>query len=272
MSQRSTIANETIDFVCNICGATNLLTIESFEREAGLCSSCGSTVRHRSIIYLLTKYLLGKPQVLRLISPSRSRGIGLSCSSSYAPYLEEKFEYTNTFFDREPQLDINNPSNYDNLDFVISSDVFEHTCPPAIAAFQGSNRILKRKGLLFLTVPYNFNEHTIEHYPECTGYRKIDLENGRKAVELRLRDGPTILDKNPVWHGGQGNTLEMRSYCRKHLLECLKDSSFEILEEFPYGVPSFGIVTKMHENWALPIVARKIRRSPQKWLYDLLTH
>ena len=258
MAHRSTTVKEAVDFVCNICGATNVLPMESFEREAGFCSSCGSTVRNRGVIYLLTKYLLGRPQVLSRIRPSRFRGIGLSCSSVYAPYLEEKFEYTNTFFNREPCLDINNPSGYADLDFVISSDVFEHTFPPAMAAFQGSNQILRKRGLLFLTLPYSLNERTIEHYPECAGYREVDLGSGTKAVELTLRDGSTTLDENPIWHGGRGNTLEMRVYARSDLLQCLKDASFKILEEFPYGVPSFGIVTMMEENWALPMVARKI--------------
>ena len=258
MEHRSKTVKETIDFVCNICEATNVLPMESFERETGLCSSCGSTVRHRSVIHLLTKYLLGRPQVLRRIPPSGFRGIGLSCSSVYAPYLEEKFEFTNTFFDREPYLDINNPSGYEDLDFVISSDVFEHTFPPAIAAFQGSNRILNERGLLFLTVPYSLNERTIEHYPECVSYREVDLESGKKAVELTLRDGSTTLDENPIWHGGQGNTLEMRVYARSDLLQCLKDASFKTLETFSYGVPSFGIVTMMGENWSLPMVAGKI--------------
>ena len=259
MEHRSKTVKETIDFVCNICGETNVLPMESFERETGICSSCGSTVRHRSVIHLLTKYLLERPQVLRRIPPSRFRGIGLSCSSVYAPYLEEKFEYTNTFFDREPCLDINNPSGYEDLDFVISSDVFEHTLPPAIAAFQGVNRILNERGLLFLTLPYSLNERTIEHYPECVSYREVDLErSGKKAVELTLRDGSTTLDENPIWHGGQGNTLEMRAYARSDLLQCLKDASFKTLETFSYEVPRFGIVTMMGENWSLPMVARKI--------------
>ena len=212
MSDRSTTPEETIDFVCNICGAANALPMASFEREAGFCACCGSTVRDRSMIYLLTKYHLGKPQDLRLIPPMGFRGVGLSCSLVYARYLEEKFEYANTLFDREPYLDINSPSGYEDLDFVISSDVFEHTLPPASAAFEGFNRILKNGGLLILTVPYSLNEHTIEHYPECTGYREIDQEDGKKAVELTLRDGSTRLEENPVWHGGQGNTLEMRAY------------------------------------------------------------
>ena len=50
----------------------------------------------------------------------------------------------------------------------------------------------------------------------------------------------------------------MRVYARSDLLQCLKDASFKTLETFSYGVPSFGIVTMMGENWSLPMVAGKI--------------
>lgn len=255
--------HETMEFICNICGEQNRLATHLFEREAGLCSHCNSTVRNRGVIYLLTKYLLGEPKILRHIPPSKFRGVGLSCSPAYAPCLVEKFEYTNTFFDREPRLDINNPANYRNLDFLISSDVFEHTFPPVIAAFRGAHQILKRGGLLILTVPYTLKEHTLEHYPLCTDYKMVDLEDGESGVELTLQDGSRVLDKHPVWHGGAGNTLEMRVFCRNHLLECFRSSSFEILEEFAYGIPQFGILTNLQENWSLPIAARKRTGLPE---------
>jgi len=293
-----------IEFVCNICGVKNALPMEAFDRETGLCASCGSTVRQRSVIYLLTKYLVGSPQVLPLMPTMGFRGIGLSCASSYAPYLAQKFDYTNTFFDGEPFLDINNPADsdpaesvstsavepaekggatrpadggarrkaYENLDFVISSDVFEHTMPPAIAAFEGTRRILKTGGLLFLTVPYSLNEETVEHYPECTEYEEVDLDDGRRGVRLTLRDGSTVLDENPTWHGGAGNTLEMRVLCQRDLWKLLEDASFEVAEVFRYGVPEFGLLTTLGETWSLPIVARKRRRSLRHWLRQALVN
>ena len=267
MPHRPGTNNSTLDFVCIICGLCNTLPSESFDREAGSCVSCGSTVRHRSIIYLLTKYLLGKPQVLNLVSPMEFQGVGLSCSEAYAKYLKRSFQYTNTFVDRRPFLDINSPPGYyKGLDFLISSEVFEHTLPPAMLAFEGANQILKEGGLLFLTIPYALIEQSLEHYPGCIGYQKVDLEDGKTAVELRMQDGSTVLDENPVWHGGVGKTLEMRVYARSNMMQFLQDASFEVLEEFAYGVPSFGIVTTLGENWGLPIVARKVRRSLRKRL------
>ncbi|OFV97027.1 MAG: hypothetical protein A3F68_03150 [Acidobacteria bacterium RIFCSPLOWO2_12_FULL_54_10] len=247
-----------VDFICNVCGRAGSLPAESFDREAGLCPHCQSTVRARSVIYLLTKYLLGEPRTLPSVPPAAFRGVGLSCAHSYAPYLEKIFHYTNTYFDHEPRLDISHPANFHELDFLISSDVFEHTFPPAIAAFQGASSILKPGGLLILSVPYTLNDRTVEHYPECIDYEKVPQENGLVGVRLTFRDGSKRLDTKPVWHGGQGNTLEMRVYCRSHLFECLKNSSFEILEEFAYGVPHYGIITNLKETWSLPLAARKL--------------
>ena len=267
MPHRQTTNNSTLDFVCNICGSRNTLPSESFQREGGTCVSCSSTVRHRSIIYLLTKYLLGKPQVLERVPPMGFRGVGLSCSETYAKYLKKSFQFTNTFVDRRPCLDINNPpSYYKELDFLISADVFEHTLPPANLAFEGANQVLKESGLLVLTIPYALIEQSIEHYPGCLGYRQLDLEDGRTAVELRFGDGSTVVDENPVWHGGVGKTLEMRVYARSDLKRCLRDASFEVLEEFAYEEPSFGIVTTLGENWGLPIAARKVPRNLRKRL------
>ncbi len=49
-------------------------------------------------------------------------------------------------------------------------------------------------------------------------------------------------------------------------MQWLQDASFEVLEEFAYGVPSLGIVTPLGENWGLPIVARKVPRNLWKRL------
>jgi hypothetical protein len=149
---------------------------------------------------------------------------------------------------------------------VVSSDVFEHTMPPAVAAFDGARAILKDGGLLFLTVPYSLADETLEHYPECASYEAVDLGDGRRGVQLTLRDGSTMLDQNPTWHLGAGNTLEMRMLSHRDLWTLLEDTSFEVLEVFRYGVPEFGLLTTLGESWALPLVARKRRRGLLDWL------
>lgn len=79
-------------------------------------------------------------------------GIGMS-DSGWSTICENNFDYKNTFYHKPPFLDIyniNHINNYQNLDFVISSDVFEHIDPyPNIQiAFNNLNKILKKMDLL----------------------------------------------------------------------------------------------------------------------------
>jgi hypothetical protein len=87
----------------------------------------------RALIYLLSAELLADgltiPDFPRI---GAIKGIGLSDDASYAVPLAGKFDYTNTFYDREPYLDITQPDPklYGTYDFILSSDVFEHVPAP----------------------------------------------------------------------------------------------------------------------------------------------
>ena len=89
-------------------------------------------------------------------------GIGLT-DCGYAPRLSSKLAYRNTFYDREPRLDITDPPTdlEGTLDFLISSDVFEHVPPPVERAFEGVFRLLKPGGVFVLTVPYLLQGETM---------------------------------------------------------------------------------------------------------------
>src|SRR6266699_2252236 len=123
-------------FTCNICAQPN--TIDTLDQEAASCAACGSNVRLRALIYLLSKELFGEafplPAFPRL---TRVKGLGLSDQLSYASRLSGKFDYTNTFYDRQPHLDITepHPDRHGTFDFILSSDVFEHVAPPVERAF-----------------------------------------------------------------------------------------------------------------------------------------
>src|SRR5208337_5051049 len=79
----------------------------------------------------------------------------LSDWGGYAAPLALKYRYRNTFFHSEPKLDITNPpdSMRGSLDFLISSDVFEHVLPPVSKAFAGAFDVLKPGGHLILSAP-----------------------------------------------------------------------------------------------------------------------
>lgn len=94
--------------------------------------------------------------------------------SGWATIFEKKFNYINTYYHTSPYLDIYNEEhiiNYNNLDFIISSDVFEHINPlPSIQyAFDNLYKILNKGGYIIFSVPFTNGEHH-EHFPNLFKY------------------------------------------------------------------------------------------------------
>src|SRR6476661_4452996 len=178
-----------VSFLCNICGRNN--TIEVLEQENSSCSGCGSNVRLRSLVYLLSRELFGDgfilPDFPRLPA---IKGLGLSDQASYAVPLAEKFDYTNTYYDREPRLDIteSHPDRYGTYDFILSSDVFEHIAPPVERAFDEACKLLKPHGILCLSVPFSLQESTAERFPELHEFAVVSL-SGSPVLINRTREG-----------------------------------------------------------------------------------
>ncbi len=56
-------------FICNICSQENDVFVGSLTREDATCSGCGSTVRMRSMVQILTAELFGKSMTIDEISP-----------------------------------------------------------------------------------------------------------------------------------------------------------------------------------------------------------
>lgn len=98
-----------IEFTCNICGGFNRCTAEELTREASTCAHCGSNVRTRSLMLLLSRELFGTALTLPEFPRVRHlRGLGMTDWNEYARRLGEKFDYRNTFYNREPRFDIAN--------------------------------------------------------------------------------------------------------------------------------------------------------------------
>jgi SAM-dependent methyltransferase len=164
------------------------------------------------------------------------KGIGLSDSHFYAPLLPAKLDYTNTFYDRYPRLDVTDPpaNLTGRLDFVIASDVFEHIPPPIERAFEGVHALLKPGGAFVMTVPYSQRGETEEHYPNLHEYEVMRRRGGHVVVN-RTREGRLEMFENPVFHGGIGVTLEMRVFSRPSLLRHLRDAGFAQTTELTGG-------------------------------------
>ena len=80
-----------ITFTCNLCGTSN--TVEAIPWETPTCSSCGSNVRMRAMIYMLALELFGEARLLpEFPRCDNVKGFGMSDAQCYATLLGRKDE------------------------------------------------------------------------------------------------------------------------------------------------------------------------------------
>lgn len=249
----------SVAFQCNICGTFCRIGRSSLDRETPSCRKCSSSVRMRSIVHLLSLALFDKSLLLRDF-PTRHdlQGIGMSDWDGYAIPLTKTLGYTNTFYHKDPKLDITSIDSWseNSLDFIISTDVFEHVAPPVSTAFRNAWRLLKPGGVLIFSVPYSVETRsTKEHFPELHDYI-VTKKNGKYELHNVTSNGEKQIFDNPVFHGGEGSTVEMRVFSRDSLLEEFREAGFSSVEIFHEDYMPYGIIwTDIH--WSLPIVARR---------------
>jgi SAM-dependent methyltransferase len=214
-----------IEFTCNVCGSRN--AVAEFAAEPASCA-CGSNVRTRALIHLLSMELVGRNLILADFPSLKSvRALGMSDKGCYASILQEKFDYRNTFYEREPQFDFSKPhiDLYGTLDFVLSADVLKHVAPRVETTLTEVYRLLKPHGFLVATVPCSSGEMLREHYPDLHEYRILPL-GGTPVLVNRRRDGHLEVTDELAFHGGVGATLEMRQFTVPALYEELLASRF----------------------------------------------
>jgi SAM-dependent methyltransferase len=187
-------------------------------------------------------------------------GLGMSDWEGYAVKLAEKFRYTNTYYHKEPRLDVSDREIPNSLnqscDFIISSEVFEHVVPPVRRAFENTLKMLKPGGLLVLTVPYGTQTKTLEHFPELYDFTII-ADNDSYRLENLTRSGEVQEFSDLVFHGGPGTTLEMRVFGEAALLEHLAEAGFESITV--HRAPDFFHGIWWPEPWSFPLSARRPR-------------
>ncbi len=244
-----------ISFICNICGESNSLA--AFHHEESSCNGCGSNVRLRALVYMLSVELFGDGFLLpEFPCLPAIKGLGLSDQEDYAKRLAKKFDYTNTFYDRDPHLDITqpHPERYGTYDFILSSDVFEHVAGPVERAFDEAYKLLKPHGLLCLSVPFSLLDSTIERFPGLHEFAVVPLGSTPVLIN-RTQDGALEIRDDLIFHGGKGATLEMRVFSQKDLEHKLNTAGFKKLNFLTEAVPNFGIL--FQGSCSLPVVARK---------------
>lgn len=245
-------------FTCNVCSVRNPLPSRPFQREEPSCSGCGSSVRVRGLLHALSKELLGAGLALDDFPRVRSiSGLGLSDASFYSERLREKFDYRNTFYDREPSLDLLHPPAGDigRYDFVLASEVFEHIPAPVERAFSSALQLLKPNGVLIFTVPYSLDPGTTEHFP-ASGQFGLAEVGGRTALVIRSPEGKLDATDDVLFHiGCAGPAPEFREFSEAGLRATVAASGFSEFRIYSGDYPEFGIVQA--EAWSLPVVARR---------------
>jgi SAM-dependent methyltransferase len=243
-----------VSFTCNICGADN--EVEKFATEPASCG-CGSNVRLRALIHLLSMELLGNSVVLADFPKLKAiRGLGLSDQPEYARILADKFDYTNTFYDREPRFHIGepHPELAGTYDFILMADVIEHIAPPVECALEEAWRLLKPHGFLGITVYCNPSDRMREHYPELNEFRIVPLGDSQVLVNRR-RDGSLEVRDDLIFHGGSGTTLEMREFGLTALQNKLLTAGFRDVFFLTENLPPIGVL--FDHDVSQPLIARK---------------
>lgn len=243
-------------FDCNICGArTSVDSNDILEREKPTCGHCESALRSRGVVAALQERLFGEITKLNQL-PSRKgiKGLGMTDSKCYSPLLDQKFSYINTFYHREPYLDITNPEpRFKNrFDFVLSSDVMEHVCPPIELAFRNLRALLRAGAILVLSTPFALKGSTVEHYPDLYQFEILGSGAERHLINT-TRDGRKQVFRNLAFHGGKGATLEMRLFSQPELLRLLQVSGFTDVRIHAKAFPEWGIIYP--NPCSLPITA-----------------
>jgi SAM-dependent methyltransferase len=214
-------------------------------------------VRVRALLHLLSMELFGRSLVVADFPRLKSiRGIGMTDKPGYAAILAEKFDYTNTYYDRSPRFDFTaaHAELYGTYDFILSADVLEHVAPPVERPLEEICRVLKADGFLAATVPCTPDDAMREHFPELNEYRVVRLGTSDVLVNRR-RDGALEAREDLVFHEGQGAVLEMRQFGRTGLRAKLLTARFRDVHYLLDDVPEAGIL--FDGDVSQPLIARK---------------
>lgn len=246
-----------LKYRCNICARLVQTKVIELGREMVSCCYCGSTVRSRALIHLLSLHLYGRScAICEFPCQPGVRVLDMSGWDEYGRRLKQRIDYLNTYYHKEPRLDITaiDESWHGQFDVVISSEVLEHVVPPVSVAFANLWQLLKPGGMLILTVPYRKEGVTIEHFPALHAF-ELTQESGQWCLINTTREGCQERFNNLIFHGGAGSTLEIRVFSRSGLLHELTQADFVDIRFHDETAFDDGILWQ--DNWSLPVTARR---------------
>jgi SAM-dependent methyltransferase len=172
-----------------------------------------------------------------------------------AALLGRRMAYTNTYYHCEPHLDVCAPGEHaGRYDLVVCSEVLEHVPRPIEPAFTGLHDLLRPGGLLVFSVPYRPDGETVEHFPGLHDY-EIAVRDGEHVLRNTTPDGRVEVHRDLVFHGGPGETLELREFALPDLLARLEAAG--LVGVRVHREPNFahGVWWPGADGW--PITARR---------------
>jgi len=132
--------------------------------------------------------------------------------------------------------------------------VFEHVPPPLRPAWAGLFELLRPGGLLVFSVPYRADGETVEHYPDLHDY-EIVTRDGEHVLRNATRDGRVCEHRDLVFHGGPGETLELRMFGLDDVLASLAATGFADVRVRREPDIDHGVWWPGWDGW--PVTARR---------------
>ena len=223
-------------------------------RESLSCRKCRSSLRRRSVVNSISLCLFGKALKVKEFPNDSRKGVGISDDDRVSKRLGEALNYHNTFYHKEPLLDIQNieVGQEETIDYIVCSEVLEHVVPPIEDALNGIFNLLKKDGFVIITVPYNSggpqDGPVVEHFPDLNEFELIRGGNHKQSgvqhsqVLVNItKEGTRQEFTDLSFHGGPGLNLEMRQFTKKSLIDLLLSTGFSRVETIGSDFSEFGI-------------------------------
>ncbi len=114
--------------------------------------------------------------------------------------------------------------------------------------------MLKPGGALIFSVPYSLEADTLEHFPSLHEFEVYE-EDGRWVLLNRTREGLLERFESLVFHGGAGQTLEMRVFSLAAIRRHAAESGFSKIDVLDAPVWRFGSYDP--DPWSRPMILSK---------------
>lgn len=164
------------NLVCNICGGKLVLSYGKGRRSFFKCCNCSSSDRHRNLFKYFNETNILNDKYILHFAPEKSLSWFIKKSSKIYHCVDKYSEQPYV-----SKIDINNMDSFkDNFfDVVVCSHVLEHVKDDR-KALKEINRVLKKDGFLFISVPINGDK------TEIWSEEKIKkVHEKRKTLEYR---------------------------------------------------------------------------------------